>query len=204
LAEADTRLINDRKLAEDALRDRQAYAHIVHQYKGVLARYVKRLLGRQAQAVDDVLQDIFIKAYVNLNDYDRARPFSPWIYRIAHNETISYLRKRNTEPQTVAGEDAQLILDRIAGNDDPSANWAEQRTAAEVQRALAQIDARYRDVLVLRFLEDKSYDEIADILELPPGTVATCISRGLKQLKVPLQDSWDHTAMETGPANDRP
>ncbi len=204
LADADTRLINDRKLAEDALRDRQAYSHIIHQYKGVLARYVRRLLGRQTQAVDDVLQDIFIKAYVNLNDYDRTRPFSPWIYRIAHNEAVNHLRKRNTEPQTVAGEDAQLILDRIASSDDPSANWVALRTAAEVQRALSGLDARYRDALVLRFLEDKSYDEISDILQIPPGTVATNISRGLKHLKVPLQDSWDHAAMDTGPANDRP
>ncbi len=175
---------------------------IVVRYKHDLARYVRRLLGRQIQATEDVLQDIFIKAYVNLNDYDTSRPFSPWIYRIAHNEAISHLRKSNAQPPTVAGDDAQLILDRIAGNDDPSASWMQRQTTGEIQRALQALDARYRDVLVLRFLEDKSYDDIADILQLPSGTVATLINRGLKLLKLPLQDTWE--SLRTGAINDRP
>jgi RNA polymerase sigma-70 factor (ECF subfamily) len=191
---------SDRQLVEAALRDRKAYAMIVVQYKHDLGRYVRRLLGRQVQATEDVLQEIFIKAYINLNDYDSSRPFSPWIYRIAHNEAINHLRKRNAEPPTVAGEDAQLILDRIAGTDDPAASWMQHRTAVEVQKALEGLAPRYRDVLVLRFLEDKTYDDIADILQLPPGTVATYINRGLKQLKAPLQDSWE--SLRTGPIND--
>ena len=187
----DARAQSDRQLVEATLRDKKAYATIVVRYKHDLARYVRRLLGRKFQATEDVLQDIFIKAYINLNDYDMSRAFSPWIYRIAHNEAISHLRKGNAEPPTVAGEDAQLILDRIAGDDDPSARWMQRRTAGEIQRALDVLDRRYREVIVLRFLEDKSYDDIADILQLPLGTVATYIRRGLKLLKEPLRDSWD-------------
>ena len=142
------------------------------------------------QSAEDVLQDIFIKAYVNLNDFDRSRPFSPWIYRIAHNEAISFLRKRNAETQTISDEDALLILDRVAGGDDPEAAWQRTRTEGDVRKALSALDQRYRDVLVLRYLEEKSYDEIADILEMPPGTVATLINRGLKQLQTPLRMTW--------------
>lgn len=200
--DAHAKALSDRQLVEASLRDRTAYAVIVVRYKHDLARYVRRLLGRQIQATEDVLQDIFIKAYVNLNDYDTSRPFSPWIYRIAHNEAISHLRKSNAQPPTVAGDDAQLILDRIAGNDDPSASWMQRQTTGEIQRALQALDARYRDVLVLRFLEDKSYDDIADILQLPSGTVATLINRGLKLLKLPLQDTWE--SLRTGAINDRP
>jgi RNA polymerase sigma-70 factor, ECF subfamily len=200
LTQPDAKAQSDRQLVEAALRDKRAYANIVTRYKYNLSRYVSRLLGRRIQAAEDVLQDIFIKAYVNLNDYDTSRPFSPWIYRIAHNEAISHLRKGNAEPPMVTGDDAQLMLDRMAGDDNPAAHWQERRTTGEIQRALGKLDSRYRDVIVLRFLEEKSYDEIADILQLPPGTVATCISRGLKQLKVPLQESWD--SLRTGAIND--
>jgi RNA polymerase sigma-70 factor, ECF subfamily len=186
-------LSDDRQLAEAALHDKQAYAALVRRYETVLGRYVKRLLGRHGQSAEDVLQDIFIKAYVNLNDYDRSRPFSPWIYRIAHNEAISFLRKRSAEPQVIAGEDALLILDRVADGEDPGAAWQRTRTDNDIRKALSALDQRYRDVLVLRYLEEKSYDEIADILEIPPGTVATLINRGLKKLKAPLWTSWGTT-----------
>lgn len=177
-------------MVEAVLRDRQAYAFLVLRYETMLGRYVRRLLGRHMQSAEDVLQEVFIKAYVNLNDYDQSRPFGPWIYRIAHNEAVSFLRKRSAESQTITGEDALLILERLADVDDPGAALQRTRTEGEVRKALSELDPRYRDVLVLRYLEDKSYDEIADILETPPGTVATLINRGLKQLKAPLRMSW--------------
>ena len=182
--------LTDSQLVEATLRDRRDYAWLVRRYEKVLGRYVRHLLGRQMQAVEDVLQEVFIKAYINLNDYDQSRPFGPWIYRIAHNEAISFLRRRNAESQTIAGDDALLILERLAGEDDPGAAWQRTRTEGEVRKALSQLDQRYRDVLILRYLEEKSYNDIADILQLPLGTVATLISRGLKQLRGQLQTSW--------------
>src|SRR6476660_3139730 len=77
--------LTDNQLVEAALRDHRAYASLVLRYETVLGRYLRRLLGRHLQAVEDVLQEVFIKAYINLNDYDQSRPFGPWIYRIAHN-----------------------------------------------------------------------------------------------------------------------
>ena len=103
----------DQDLVAAALRERNAYALIVRRWQPVLSRYLRRLLGQSAEAAEDVLQDVFIKVYVNLNDYDRARPFGPWIYRIARNEALSFLRKRKTEPPLVTGEDAQIIIERL-------------------------------------------------------------------------------------------
>ncbi len=193
LVEQEQSPVDDRVLIEAALRDRHAYAALVLRYKTVLGRYVRRLLGRHAHAHEDVLQEAFIRAYVNLNDYDRSRPFAPWLYRIAHNEAVSFLRRRNAESQTITGEDAALILERVADGDDPEAAWQRTATDVEVRKALSDLDVRYRDVLVLRYLEEKTYDEIADILEMPPGTVATLISRGLKQLRAPLRKTWSAT-----------
>jgi RNA polymerase sigma-70 factor, ECF subfamily len=184
---------DDRQLVEAVLGDRQAYSILVRRYESVLGRYVRRILGRHGQSTEDVLQEIFIKVYVNLHDYDRSRPLGSWIYRIAHNEAVSFLRKRSTEPQTIVGEDALLILERVADGDDPSSAWQRTGTEGEVRKALSGLDQRYRDVLVLRYLEEKSYDEIADILEMPQGTVATLINRGLKKLKAPLRNSWGMT-----------
>lgn len=188
----DQSLSDDVQLVEAALRDRHAYAALVRRYEWVLGRYVRRLLGRHLQSADDVLQDVFIKAYVNLNDYDKSRPFGAWIYRIAHNEAISFLRRQRAGPQIVDNADARLILERVADHDNPEGTLQRSRTAEDVRKALAALDQRYRDVLVLRYLEERSYDEIADILEMPMGTVATLINRGLKQLRVgsAMNPSW--------------
>lgn len=177
-------------LVKAALQDRQAYGALVRRYELQLGRYVRRLLGRYGQMTEDVLQNGFIQAYLNLNDYDPCRPFSPWIYRIMHNEAVSFLRKQRAGIQLIDGEDARLILERVADSDTPENSLQIAQRAEDLREALAEINPRYRDVLVLRYLEEMSYDEIADVLELPPGTVATHISRGLKQLRTPRLRSW--------------
>ncbi len=173
----------DATLVARTLRDPHAYGAIVRRFEAVLRRYVKRLLGSHGQAADDVVQDVFVKAYVNLNDYDQSRPLGPWLYRIAHNEAVSYLRKRGREPSVIDGEDGQLILAKLR---DENAFGAAPLSDSGVQQALEGLEPRYRDVLMLRYVEDKSYDEISDILQMPPGTVATRIRRGLERLKSAL------------------
>ena len=181
----------DAKLVQAALAHSAAYAKLVVRFEVVLDRYVRRLLGQHQNATSDVLQETFIKAYVNLNDFDQSRPFSPWIYRIAHNEAINYLRKRKVEPSIINGEDGQMILAKIAdGMDADSHNLTSERHL-KLKRALSALDPRYGDVLVLRYLEDKSYSEIADILRLPAGTVAIRLKRGLEQLKSTMLQDGD-------------
>jgi RNA polymerase sigma-70 factor (ECF subfamily) len=182
---------DDAVLVKAALKDRQAYADIVRRYEKLLGRYVRRLLGTEGQYADDILQELFIKAYVNLNDYDSSRPFAPWIYRIAHNEAMDFLRRRRTRPQIVVGEDASTLLEFVADGDDPESSLQRTQTGNDVRSALAELPGRYRDVLILRYLEDMSYSEIADVLEMPPGTVATLIRRGLKQLRALLRKTWN-------------
>jgi len=169
---------DDGALVARALRDPDAYGAIVRRFEAMQKRYVGRLLGRHAQSAEDVLQDVFVKAYVNLNDYDTSRPLAPWLYRIAHNEAVSFLRKCGAEPQAIDGEAGRLILERIG--DETLANVTARFDLAEsgVRGALIALDPRYRDVLALRYLEDKSYDEISDILRLPPGTVQPASGAG--------------------------
>jgi RNA polymerase sigma-70 factor (ECF subfamily) len=179
----DQSSLADHELVAAALREKAAYAFIVRRFEAVLSRYVRRLLGRNESAAEDVLQEVFIKVYLNLNDYDQTRPFGPWIYRIARNEAFSFLRKRKAEPGFVTGEDALLIFERIGDGSDLQETRDAARIERQVRAAIESLDPRYREALVLRYLEEKGYDEISDILEVPPGTVATLIGRGTKRLR---------------------
>ena len=158
--------LDDRELVAAALRDRNSFALIVRRYEPLLSRYLRRLLGWSSQSTEDVLQDVFVKAYLNLNDYDRKRPFSPWIYRIAHNEAMSFLRKRRAEPYVISGEEGMLLLDRVL--DSFNVQEAIDRTRLEdrVRTAVGDMDPRYRSALVLRYLEEKNYKEISEILRV--------------------------------------
>ena len=173
----------DIELVVAAVRNASAYAPLVRRWEPPLGRYVRRILGRDGQAADDVLQEVFLKAYVNLNDFDLARPFGPWIYRIARNEAITQLRKNRSEPPQVTGEDAILLLERLSDGVTAQEILNRERIEYDVRKSINKLEARYREVLILRYLEEKGYDEIAEILALPGGTVATLISRGTRQLR---------------------
>ena len=178
---------DDQELVRASLRDPAAFASIVRRYEPPLGRYLRRLLGWNSQQIEDVLQEVFLKAYVNLNDYDPTRLFSPWIYRIAHNEAISLLRKRRVEPRLISGEDGFLLLEQLGDRTDARKDIDAARLEENLRIAIAALDGKYREVIVLRYLEDKSYDEIADILHLPMGTVATLVSRGKQRLRKALE-----------------
>jgi RNA polymerase sigma-70 factor, ECF subfamily len=183
----DARSPTDSELVVAALRNAGAYAPLVRRWEPALARYVRRILGRESQTADDVLQEIFLKAYVNLNDFDLARPFGPWIYRIAHNEAISQLRRNRAAPPLVTGEDALLLLERMSDGVTAQEILDRKRIEYEVRMAIGRLKPRYREALMLRYLEEKSYDEIAEVLALPGGTVATLINRGTRQLREMLK-----------------
>jgi RNA polymerase sigma-70 factor (ECF subfamily) len=129
---------------------------------------------------DDLLQDIFIKVYVHARGFDPSLSFSSWIYRIAHNEAVSWLRRKKSRPETVElGEDEYVtFVERMeVAHDQREAHLAKDT----VSRVLAKMSHKHRTVLVLRFLEGKTYEEIGDILTIPGGTVATLIHRAKKE-----------------------
>lgn len=179
----------DQELVSAALLDRHAFSEIVHRYEAAIRRYVKRLSGVDDGDADDLLQEIFIKVFINLNDYDPGLKFSSWLYRIAHNETVSFLRKKNVRPRVLnlSAEDADEFFGQLADDKD-FVELARQRDDARIMRDfLSRLEPKYKEALVLRFLEEKSYTEIGDILKIPEGTVATLINRGKKELKAALE-----------------
>ena len=175
--------LTDEQLVGETLKNTQAYAFLVERYEEKLLRYIIRISTNTREDAEDVLQDVFLSAYKNLNDFDQELKFSSWIYRIAHNKVIGHFRKVTARPKTTTYEGDSQLLNILASEEDVARNLERKYTATEVRRLLDTLDEQYREVLVLKFLEEKDYKEISDILEKPMGTVATLISRAKKQFK---------------------
>jgi len=152
-------------------------------YEAKLRRYIARLGVHSPDDQLDVLQDIFLKTYRNINGFDIKLKFSSWIYRIAHNETISWYRKKNVRPEGHLVGDSEEILGFIAASTESAdVEFDEQINAEVINQAILSLDKKYSEVILLRFFEHKDYEEISDILKIPVGSVGTLIHRGKKQL----------------------
>lgn len=181
--EGETNQIQDQELVKKSLENPQAYAQLVERYEKPLFRYVMRLGCPTSEDAHDILQDTFIKAFVNLNDYDHEFKFSSWIYRIAHNETISFFRKAKIRPVIAETEEQLRFIEQISDGKNLVAESDNKLFVSYIREAVSGLNKKHRDVLILRFLENKSYEEISDILQIPIGTVATMINRGKLKIK---------------------
>lgn len=173
---------SDQELVSRAIQDKQAFAAIVKRYEAPLLRYIDRLGCRNRDVADDLLQEIFIKVYIHLHDYDPFLPFSSWLYRIAHNQIISHFRKEKHRPVSLTGDEVRILMEGLADEGDGTGAQHRRFSDGEVAVALERLEAKYREVVVLKFFEDKSYEEISDILQVPQGTVATLLNRAKKKI----------------------
>jgi RNA polymerase sigma-70 factor (ECF subfamily) len=159
------------------------YAEIIERYQGKLFAYLFRLIGNREEA-EDLLQDVFIKAYRNINSYDTARKFSSWIYRIAHNEAVNFIKRRYLK-RFISWEDVSSTKDKLevrSMDDGPDEIWIKKESVKGVGEAINKLPLKYRQVLLLRYFSDKSYEEISEILGKPLNTVGTLINRAKKKL----------------------
>jgi RNA polymerase sigma-70 factor (ECF subfamily) len=180
---ASPQSLTDAEIVAKTLADKQFFGEIVDRYEAKLKRYVARLGVRNPEDQMDVLQDVFLKIYKNLNAFDSSLQFSSWIYRITHNEAISWYRKKNVRPEGHLIADSEELIGFLSAKEDTQdADFDKTINATEVNTALFKIDNKYREVIILRFFEHKEYDEISDILKIPIGSVGTLLHRGKKQL----------------------
>ncbi|MDB5195325.1 MAG: subfamily polymerase sigma factor [Parcubacteria group bacterium] len=173
----------DQEAVAATLADRHSFSLLVERYQLPLSRYVARLGNLDPDTVKDILQEAFIKTYLNLNDYDPALPFSSWLYRIAHNETMMHFRRQKSRPQVLKHESDMTLFEQIPDELNIFEEGDARLRGERIQRALQDLKPQHRDVLILRFFEDKSYEEISDILRIPQGTVATHLARGKTALE---------------------
>ena len=182
---------SDEELVSKTLENKEMFGMIVDRYQSKLTRYIARLGVRDLEDQLDVLQEVFLKTYRNLNGFDTSLQFSSWIYRIAHNEAVSWYRKKSVRPEGHLIADSEEMLSFIsAKTESADVEFDKTVNAEQVNQALIKIEDKYREVIILRFFEHKEYEEISDILKIPVGSVGTLLHRGKKQLDAVLnQDS---------------
>lgn len=158
-------------------KDKEAYSQVVERYEKKLLRYASFLIKNETTAAE-VVQDSFIKAYINLKSFDTKKKFSSWIYRIVHNEAINKIKRK----KRLISIESVGVHKSLSIEDDNIEKLNKKEIKKLIQEGLDKLDAKYSEVLILYFLEDKSYEEISDILRLPIGTVGTRVARGKKIL----------------------
>jgi len=179
------------RLARRALKgDQQAFAEIVALYQDKLYIMAFRMLGNRQEA-EDVTQEAFLRVYRNLDRYDEGLKFSTWIYRIATNLCIDRLRKRKATYSLDAESVDHEGLDGYAviPSDDrtPESEMLLTETQRIVREAIETLPAKYKSVMVLRYLHDLSLQEIGEVLDMPVTTVKTRVHRGREFLRKKLE-----------------
>lgn len=171
--------------------DEQSYKRLVNKYERALYYHILKMVKDKEQ-VEDLVQEAFVKAFDNLESYNTNYAFSTWLYRIATNHTIDYLRKKKLQTlsidkprRTKSGEMEMQLEDHSAQTDRSIIRKQRQNI---VQDAIDELPAKYRKVIRLRHMEEKSYQEISEELGKPLGTVKAHIFRAREMLYKSLKD----------------
>jgi RNA polymerase sigma-70 factor (ECF subfamily) len=171
--------------------DAEAFGELIRRYEGKLVRYARRFLSTEPD-ITDLVQDVFVKAYTNLQSFDSARRFSPWLYRIAHNTFINELKRRERHGYNLF--DADLILPQLPATETADEDALTAELTAELAAGVAALSLKYREVVVLHYYEHLSYQEISDVLQIPPSAVGVRLNRARAKLKEYYERNQSHHA----------
>jgi len=154
---------------------------LIERYEQKIKRYCQRFLSKK-EDVEDILQDIFIKVYRNIQSFNPEKRFSPWIYRIAHNALLNVLKKRKIK--VLSFIDLDIFLPHSLKENNSLEEELDQKNFKEIiNNYLEKLDPKYREPIYLFYFENLSYQEIADVLEIPVATVGVRIKRGKEKIK---------------------
>lgn len=162
------------------------YQILIERYHKKLFSYVCHLMGSRysKEEVEDLMQNIFVKVFNNLDKFDTDRKFSSWIYRISHNEAVNFI-KRKSKRKLVSWEDISTSKDKLEINmseETTEKGVIDKEISKEVDDALEKLPEKYKKVLSLRYFNELSYDKIGKIIGKPVNTVGTLINRAKKKL----------------------
>jgi len=167
----------DEQLAEDYLSgDIDAFRLIIDRYHDDLMRFLRRLMGDAASA-DDVFQDTFLQVHESLSTFDTSRRLKPWLFTVAANKGRDALRKRKRRRAVslsaeISGGDGATFVDLMEIDlPGPETGLEEQERSQMVQKAIDTLSPKLREVLLLAYFQRLSYQQIADMFEIPLGTV---------------------------------
>jgi RNA polymerase sigma-70 factor (ECF subfamily) len=171
--------------------DQGAFKRLMKKYHASLYNLIYRLI-RNKDEVEDLTQEAFVKAFQSLKYFNEQYAFSTWLYKIASNNTIDYIRKKKLETfsidKPIASEDGDYRFELPDLNNQPDGEMMMHQRAAMLNDAIAKLPEKYRKVIMMRHAEERDYAEIAKMLKLPIGTVKAHIFRAREMLYKSLRE----------------
>lgn len=188
---ASSSSLEDDKFVKRAIKgDQDAYKQLMDKYQKPLYFHVLKMV-RNHEQVEDLVQEAFMKAFNNLNSYNTNYAFSTWLYRITTNHTIDYLRKKKLKTTSindpVKTKDGEMEI-QISDDAETDRDIIRKERKKIIHNAINDLPKKYRKVIEMRHLQELSYQEIADQLDLPLGTVKAHIFRAREMLYKELKD----------------
>jgi RNA polymerase sigma-70 factor (ECF subfamily) len=182
---------DDQILIKKALAGNEsAYRVLLNRHKEAIYRLILKIVRNQEEA-QDLVQETFMKAFGSLSSYKCQYRFTTWLYKIAANSCIDFLRKRRlvsvSLDQPLETKDGEVTIELPDWTYNPEADWASREKSLSIDAAIDTLPKKYREVIVFRHKQDKSYEEIAQILDIPVGTVKARIFRARELLKKKLK-----------------
>lgn len=167
--------------------DMQAFEALILQHEKIVYNVALRMMNHSEDA-RDISQEVFLKAYKSIGQFDERAMFSTWLYRITTNTCIDELRRRKGKQsysleEELESEEGSMQRQIADEGETPEESLLRAERADELQKALAQLTEEHRLAVILRDIRGLSYEEIAEIMDLPMGTVKSRISRARNQLK---------------------
>ena len=193
----DWRALSDQEVVRQAAAGREAaYREIIRRYQRPVYSLIFRMV-RNRELAEDLAQDTFIKMLNAINSYRPEYKFSSWIFKIANNAAIDQLRRRELDtlsldgsPHAVDAETIEATTLQIGSEQESQLDEVSSKElGVQIERAIAQLRPEYRNCIILRHVDGRPYEEIAEILDLPLGTVKTYIHRARNELRVLLSDT---------------
>lgn len=186
-AASEDRAIDDRLIDRTLAGQSAAYGELVGRYQDRLRASLTRLTG-SAEEAEDVAQEAFVQAYLKLPGFQRSSRFYTWVYRIAFNQAISKNRKRRPRVSLTAVQEAGGV-EPVAEVSGPAEPALQDERAELLHAAIAELEEDHRQVIVLREFEDMDYQQIAEVIGAPIGTVRSRLFRARAQLRDRLADA---------------
>jgi RNA polymerase sigma-70 factor, ECF subfamily len=187
--------LTDQQVVELARSGREsAFRELIGRYQRPVFSLIYRLV-RDRERAEDLAQDTFIKVLNALDRYDPSFKFSSWIFKIAHNTALDQLRRKELDTLSIDGsphartaaEASESAVTPVSGDQTPEQYTLNRELGSEIERALGDLRPEYRTAIVLVHVEGRAYEEVAQIMDVPLGTVKTYIHRGRNELKKQLE-----------------
>jgi RNA polymerase sigma-70 factor, ECF subfamily len=172
---------SDEVIAQKVQRgELEIFATLIQRYQAKMLRYARKFLFNQQDA-EDLIQEVFLKAYINIKSFDSQRKFSSWLYRIAHNEFINALKKKGKEPLPFF--DADTLFPHPIAPEATDKKLQADELRQLLNQGLDKLASKYREPLILYYLEELSYKEISEILHIPVSTVGIRLNRAKQAMQ---------------------